>query len=212
MAKLDSDWWYGFGGSFQTEEDVIQFIFENIDTSKWEDSYVDVVGYGEPNEMFKQTVEDKKELLYDFTMSLVNIMTKTKARIAELERLLQTANMRTDVLLEKVRESEERDNNYLYRQWKSKCKATELERDQAREEAAGHKQSLACALERNLKLAEECGGLEREVGRLREALEKLLACEWMVEPFVAQRNKWDEVIKMVEEVTKGGAEQDGTLP
>ncbi len=72
MAKLNDDWWYGFRGNFQTEEDVIEFIFENIDTSKWEDSYIDVAGYGEPNEMFKQTVGDKKELLYDFMMSLIN--------------------------------------------------------------------------------------------------------------------------------------------
>jgi len=71
MAKLNDDWWHGFRGGFQTEEDVIEFIFENIDTSKWKDSYVDVGGYGEPNEMFKQTVEDKKELFYDFMMSLI---------------------------------------------------------------------------------------------------------------------------------------------
>lgn len=71
MAKLSDEWWYAFGGSFQTEEDVIEFIFENLDTSKWEDSYIDVVGYGEPNEMFKQTVQDKKDILYNFVMELI---------------------------------------------------------------------------------------------------------------------------------------------
>ena len=72
MAKLSDDWWFGFGGSFQTEEDVIDFIFENIDTRNQEDSYVDATGYGEPNETFKVTVEDKKILLYEFMMNLID--------------------------------------------------------------------------------------------------------------------------------------------
>lgn len=72
MAKLNDNWFHAFRWSFQTEEQVIEFIFENIDTSKWEDSYVDAGGYGEPNEMFKQTVDDKKELFYEFMMDLIN--------------------------------------------------------------------------------------------------------------------------------------------
>lgn len=73
MAKLNNDWRYAFGGLFQTEEDVIEFIFERLDTSDFEDSYIDVVGYGEPNEMSKQTAEDKRQLLYEFMMELVLI-------------------------------------------------------------------------------------------------------------------------------------------
>lgn len=72
MAKLNNDWWNAFRCSFETEEDVIEFIFKNLDTKKWEDSYIDMGGYGEPNECFKQTVENKKDLLYEFMMSLVN--------------------------------------------------------------------------------------------------------------------------------------------
>ncbi len=71
MAKLTDDWWHAFRGSFETQEDVIEFIFENINTNGWETSYIDAAGYGEPNEMFKQTPEDKKNLLYDFMMELV---------------------------------------------------------------------------------------------------------------------------------------------
>jgi len=71
VAKLNNEWWNAFRGSFQTEEDVIEFIFENINTSGWKDSYIDIAGYGEPNETFKQTVDDKKNLLYDFMMELV---------------------------------------------------------------------------------------------------------------------------------------------
>jgi hypothetical protein len=72
MAKLNDDWYWGFRGCFETEEDVIEFIFERLDTSDFEDSYVDMGGCGEPNEMFKVTPADKKEVLYDFMMELIN--------------------------------------------------------------------------------------------------------------------------------------------
>jgi hypothetical protein len=72
MAKLNNDWWNAFRGCFETEEDVIEFIFENININGWETSYIDAVGYGEPNEMFKQTPQDKKNLLYDFMINLIN--------------------------------------------------------------------------------------------------------------------------------------------
>ena len=72
MARLNDDWFYGFGGSFQDEEDVIEFIFERLNTDDFEDSYVDAGGYGEPNEMFKRTAEDKRESLYNFMMWLAN--------------------------------------------------------------------------------------------------------------------------------------------
>lgn len=49
MAKLDDCWWNAFRGSFDTEEDVVDFIFENIDTKGWEDSCRDMGGFGEPN-------------------------------------------------------------------------------------------------------------------------------------------------------------------
>jgi len=72
MAKLNNEWWNAFRGSFQTQEDVIDFIFERLDTSDFEDSYVDMGGYGEPNECFKTTADDKREILYDFMMSLIS--------------------------------------------------------------------------------------------------------------------------------------------
>lgn len=70
-AKLDNYWWNAFQGSFETEEDIIEFIYENIDTKGWEDSYLDMGGHGEPNEMLKITADDKKEVLYEFMMSLL---------------------------------------------------------------------------------------------------------------------------------------------
>lgn len=72
MARLNDDWCRRFRGTFQDEEDVIEFIFERLNTDNFEDSYIDVAGYGEPNEMFTQTEDDKRQLLYDFMMWLVN--------------------------------------------------------------------------------------------------------------------------------------------
>ncbi len=71
MAKLNSSWWHAFQGSFEDEEDVIEFIFERLNTSDFEDGYIDAGGYGEPNEMFKYSAEDKKETLYNFMMELI---------------------------------------------------------------------------------------------------------------------------------------------
>lgn len=68
MAKLSDYWNDVFNGSFETEEDVIDFIFDRLNTSDFEDSYVDTSGNGEPNEMFKITAQDKRNALYTFMM------------------------------------------------------------------------------------------------------------------------------------------------
>ncbi len=52
----------------------------------------------------------------------------------------------------------------------------EQERNEALGEAAGHKESLMGALERNLRLAEYCGEGEREVGRLRGRFTVPIVC------------------------------------
>lgn len=71
MAKLNNEWWNTFSGAFDTEEDVIEFIYERLNTDDFEDSYMDMGGHGEPNECFKQSAEDKRQLLYDFMMELI---------------------------------------------------------------------------------------------------------------------------------------------
>ena len=76
MAKLNNEWNHTFNGAFETEEDVIEFIFECIDSNKFEDSFIDSTGHGEPNEMFKYTGEDKKQALYDFMMNLLERVDK----------------------------------------------------------------------------------------------------------------------------------------
>lgn len=71
MAKLDNDWFHAFRCYFEDEEDVIEFIFERFNTDDFEDSYIDMGGYREPNESFKHSAEDKRQLFYDFMMYLV---------------------------------------------------------------------------------------------------------------------------------------------
>jgi hypothetical protein len=70
MAKLNNDWSNAFGDTFETEEDVIEFIFERFDTSDFEDSYNYMNWNCEPNESFKFTAEDKRRNFYDFMMEL----------------------------------------------------------------------------------------------------------------------------------------------
>ena len=71
MAKLSNVWWNAFGGSFESEEDVLEFIFEHLDTRGWKDSCIDMGGHREANEIFKITVDDKKQVFYDFMMELL---------------------------------------------------------------------------------------------------------------------------------------------
>ena len=69
--ELNKEWAKAFDYSFETDEEVVDFIIDNLDTRNFEDSYVDAAGYGEPNECFKETVDDKKELLRDFLIYLL---------------------------------------------------------------------------------------------------------------------------------------------
>ena len=71
MGKLKQEWSSTFPG-YETEEEVSEFIFEHLDTSYFEDSYIQMGIGNEPNTYIKFSKEDKRETLYDFMMSLVN--------------------------------------------------------------------------------------------------------------------------------------------
>lgn len=49
MSYLNSDWYYAFEECFDTDEEVIKFIFKNLNAE-----------------------QSKKELLYDFMMNLID--------------------------------------------------------------------------------------------------------------------------------------------
>jgi uncharacterized CHY-type Zn-finger protein len=71
MAKLNSNWFHAFQCSFETEEDVIEFIFERLNLADFEDSYIQCGNGNDANTMEKYSAEDKKQTLYDFMMDLV---------------------------------------------------------------------------------------------------------------------------------------------
>lgn len=72
IEKLSSEWYDTFHGCFKMEEDVIDFIYAHLDIFDFKDSYIDMGGYGEFDEMFKISVEDKRQMLYNFIMELTN--------------------------------------------------------------------------------------------------------------------------------------------
>lgn len=70
MAEIGKEWSNALCG-FDTEEEVIEFIFERLDTSDFEDSFTPMTTAAEPNEYMKYSADEKREVLYDFMMDLV---------------------------------------------------------------------------------------------------------------------------------------------
>lgn len=71
MAELRKEWENALYG-FKTEEEVIEFIFERLDTSDFEDSFTNAGnGWAEPNTLMKYSADEKREVLYEFMMDLV---------------------------------------------------------------------------------------------------------------------------------------------
>lgn len=77
MAKIRKEWQSAFPG-FDTEEDVIEFIFERLDTSDFEDSFTPMTTAAEPNEHIKYSADEKRETLYEFMMDLVKRANKNE--------------------------------------------------------------------------------------------------------------------------------------
>lgn len=70
MAGIRKEWQSALYG-FDTEEDVIEFIFERLDTSDFEDSFTPMTTASEPNECMKYSADEKREALHEFMMDLV---------------------------------------------------------------------------------------------------------------------------------------------
>lgn len=56
---------------FKDVDGFIEFIWDRVDTSDFEDSYTSPVINAEPNELFKETASDKREQLYDLFVEMV---------------------------------------------------------------------------------------------------------------------------------------------
>lgn len=57
--------------SFKDVDDFIEYIWDRVDTSDFEDSYTSPVINAEPNELFKVTASDKREQLYDLFVEMI---------------------------------------------------------------------------------------------------------------------------------------------
>lgn len=56
---------------FKDVDEFIEFIWDRVDTSDFEDSYTSPVINAEPNELFKVTASDKREQLYDLFVEMI---------------------------------------------------------------------------------------------------------------------------------------------
>lgn len=57
--------------TFKDVDDFIEYIWDRVDTSDFEDSYTSPVVNAEPNELFKITADDKREQLYDLFVEMI---------------------------------------------------------------------------------------------------------------------------------------------
>ena len=57
--------------SFKDIDDFIEYIWDRVDLSDYETSYMSPVAYAEPNELFKVTASDKQEQLYDLFEKMI---------------------------------------------------------------------------------------------------------------------------------------------
>lgn len=56
---------------------MVEFIFERLDTSDFEDSLTPMTANAEPNEHMKYSADEKREVLYEFMMDLVKRANKS---------------------------------------------------------------------------------------------------------------------------------------
>lgn len=67
QASIPKEW----QGTFKDVEEFIEFIWDRVDTSDFEDSYTSPVVNAEPNELYKVTASDKREQLYDLFVEMI---------------------------------------------------------------------------------------------------------------------------------------------
>lgn len=66
-ASIPEEW----KDTFKDVDDFICFIWDRVDTSDFENSYISTVVNAEPNEFFKVTASDKREQLYDLFVEMI---------------------------------------------------------------------------------------------------------------------------------------------
>ncbi|MDT3387722.1 MAG: hypothetical protein LIR46_08190 [Bacteroidota bacterium] len=56
---------------FKDVDEFIEFVWDRVDTSDFEDGYTSPVTNAEPNEWFKVTASDKREQLYELFVEMI---------------------------------------------------------------------------------------------------------------------------------------------
>lgn len=67
QAQIPKEW----RDVFKDVDDFIEYIWDRVDTSDFEDSYIPTVTNAEPNEHFKKTSDDKREQLHDLFVEMI---------------------------------------------------------------------------------------------------------------------------------------------
>lgn len=67
QASIPKEW----QDTFNDVDDFIEYIWDRVDTSDFEDSYTSPVINAEPNELFKVTASDKREQLHDLFVEMI---------------------------------------------------------------------------------------------------------------------------------------------
>ncbi len=67
QASIPKEW----QDSFKDVDEFIEYIWDRVDTSDFEDSFTSPVANAEPNELFKVTASDKREQLYDLFVEMI---------------------------------------------------------------------------------------------------------------------------------------------
>lgn len=67
MPSIPKEW----QDVFKDVDEFIEYIWDRVDTSDFEDGYTSPVTNAEPNEWFKVTASDKREQLYDLFVEMV---------------------------------------------------------------------------------------------------------------------------------------------
>ena len=57
--------------TFKDVDEFIEYIWDRVDTSDFEDSYISPVFNAEPNELFKVTASDKREQLHELFVEMI---------------------------------------------------------------------------------------------------------------------------------------------
>lgn len=95
---------------FKDVDEFIEFIWDRVDTSDFEDSYTSPVINAEPNELFKVTASDKREQLYELFVEMIE--RKNVPSVTPQESILDKIREEIEQLRPNLRPEQMTDYDY----------------------------------------------------------------------------------------------------